>query len=203
MKLYFVRHGETEWNVKKKIQGKTDVPLNETGVQQAKILAKTLVERRETGNFHIVHAYTSPHLRAAKTAQTAAEALEIPCTPLEDLREMDLGEWEGSNWDIIREEYGDRYTYWNTHRRYTHTPGGESYQEVLGRTLEALKIILAKETEDVLVVTHSAVLMALRCYLAERPFEEMVKGFKTKNAEVVEVEGEAVQKAIMRFAAGE
>ena len=44
MKLYFVRHGETEWNVKKKIQGKTDIPLNENGIRQAKELACQLVE---------------------------------------------------------------------------------------------------------------------------------------------------------------
>ena len=47
MILYFVRHGETDWNVKKKIQGKTDVPLNETGKQQAKELADMSIHRME------------------------------------------------------------------------------------------------------------------------------------------------------------
>ena len=49
MILYFVRHGETDWNVKKKIQGKTDVPLNENGKQQAKELADMLLERCVSG----------------------------------------------------------------------------------------------------------------------------------------------------------
>ena len=47
MILYFVRHGETDWNVKKKIQGKTDVPLNENGKQQAKELADMLLDRKK------------------------------------------------------------------------------------------------------------------------------------------------------------
>ena len=71
MKLYFVRHGETEWNVKKKIQGKTDIPLNENGIRQAKELACQLVEE----DISVKHVYHSPQLRAAETARIAAEAL--------------------------------------------------------------------------------------------------------------------------------
>ena len=55
MKLYFVRHGETEWNVKKKIQGKTDIPLNENGIRQAKELACQLVEEDISVNMSIIH----------------------------------------------------------------------------------------------------------------------------------------------------
>lgn len=203
MKFYFVRHGETEWNVKKKIQGKTDIPLNERGEQQAEVLAKELRERQEKGEFCVVKAYTSPQLRAAKTAQIVAEGLEISCIALDELREMDLGEWEGSNWDIIEATYGNTYHYWNEHRRYTHTPGGESYDEVLERTLVALEEILSRETGNVLVVSHSAILMALRCYLAKLPFEEMAKRFKTQNAGVVEISEEAVREAIVRYRRGE
>lgn len=68
MKLYFVRHGETEWNVKKKIQGKTDIPLNENGIRQAKELACQLVEE----DISVKHVYHSPQLRAAETARIAA-----------------------------------------------------------------------------------------------------------------------------------
>lgn len=203
MKFYFVRHGETEWNVKKKIQGKTDIPLNERGEQQAEVLAKELRERQKKGEFCVVKAYTSPQLRAAKTAQIVAEELEISCIALDELREMDLGEWEGSNWDVIEATYGNTYHYWNEHRRYTHTPGGESYDEVLERTLVALEGILSRETGNVLVVSHSAILMALRCYLAKLPFEEMAKRFKTQNAGVVEISEEAVREAIIRYRRGE
>lgn len=203
MIFYFVRHGETDWNVKKKIQGKTDIPLNENGRRQAKELAARLSEEKQAGTFSVARAYTSPQLRAAETAQIAADALGVACISLADLREMDLGEWEGLNWDIVRETYGETYYYWDGHRRYTHTPGGENYDEVLGRTLRALEFILEHETKDVLVVTHSAILMALRCYLAKCPFEEIMREFKTKNAQVVAIDAAEVRAALQRYAAGE
>ena len=84
MKLYFVRHGETEWNVKKKIQGKTDIPLNENGIRQAKELSCQLVEE----DISVKHVYHSPQLRAAETARIAAEALHATCIPLDGLVEM-------------------------------------------------------------------------------------------------------------------
>ena len=101
MILYFVRHGETDWNVKKKIQGKTDVPLNATGKQQAKELADMLLDRKKEGTLQVVRAYTSPQLRAAQTAQEAAIALDIPCIAAVGLREMDMGDWEGRSWESI------------------------------------------------------------------------------------------------------
>ena len=198
MIFYFVRHGETQWNVDKKIQGTTDVPLNENGLRQANALAEKLV----TEGYQIVRAYTSPQLRASVTAQIAADALGIECVPLEELMEMNLGEWEGSNWDRIEAEYKDVYHYWNTHRRYVKTPEGESYNDVLARTMKALSYILERESGNVLVVTHSAILMSLRCYLAGRPFEEMVDYFKTKNAEVVAIDAEEIRTAIKRFENG-
>lgn len=200
MKLYFVRHGETEWNVKKKIQGKTDIPLNENGRNQARELANKLVADK----LPAVKVYTSPQLRATETAQVVADALGLKCEVLNDLREMDLGEWEGLNWDIIEEQYGEVYYHWNTHRRYVKTPGGECYNDVLGRTLDALFYILEKETENVLVVTHSAIMMSLGCYLAKLPFDEdeMVGRFKTKNAEVVELDAEDIREAIENFRKG-
>ncbi len=69
MNFYFTRHGETEWNVKKKIQGTTDIPLDEKGIQQAKRLAETLLEKQRDGELHLDRVYTSPQLRAAETAR--------------------------------------------------------------------------------------------------------------------------------------
>ena len=105
---------------------------------------------------------------------------------------MDLGGWEGRNWDEIRETEAERHHIWDTHRRFCHTPGGECYNEVLRRTLAALEQILAREKDDVLVVTHSAVLMALRCYLANRPFDVM-REYRTRNTELVWVTEEEIR----------
>lgn len=200
MIFYFVRHGETQWNVEKKIQGTTDVPLNETGLRQAKELAEKLVNE----NYQIVRAYTSPQIRAAVTAKMAADALGIESVPLQDLIEMNLGVWEGDNWSNIAFTYGEDYHYWSSHRRYVKTPEGECYNDVLARTFRALKYILEHETENVLVVSHSAILMSLRCYLAGLSLEdESMLQFKAQNTEIVEITEEEIREAMLRFEAGE
>ena len=196
MIFYFVRHGETDWNVAKKIQGTTDVPLNENGLRQARELADKLV----SGSYEIARAYTSPQLRARVTAQTAANALGIDCVVLSDLAEMDLGEWEGDNWPNIEVVYGEVYHYWNSHRRYVRTPGGECYNDVLKRTFRALEHIMKHETGNVLIMSHSAIMLSLRCYLAGLCMDdETMLNFRTKNAEVVEIDSEEIKEAIKRF----
>lgn len=197
MTFYLVRHGETDWNVQKKIQGTTDIPLNENGLRQAGELAQMLVE----GGYEIARAYTSPQLRAQATAQTAATALGIECVPLADLREMDLGLWEGDNWPNIEAVYGDVYYYWNSHRRYVCTPQGECYNDVLRRVFKALEYIMKHENGNVLVVSHSAIMFSLQCYLAGMCMDdETMLSFRAKNAEVVEIDAEEIKRAIERFA---
>lgn len=196
MVFYFVRHGETDWNVQKKIQGTTDVPLNANGLRQARLLAEKLVD----GSYKIERAYTSPHLRAQVTAQMVAKALGIECVVLPDLAEMDLGVWEGDNWPNIEEVYGEVYHYWNSHRRYVRTPGGECYNDVLKRTFRALEYMMKNVNGNVLVLSHSAIMMSLRCYLAGGCMDdETMLDYRAKNTEVVEIDAEEIKKAIKRF----
>lgn len=197
MIFYFVRHGETDWNVAKKIQGTTDVPLNENGLRQAANLADKLVH----DGYEIARVYTSPQMRAKVTAQTAADALGIACEVLPDLAEMDLGRWEGDNWPNIEAVYGEGYYYWNSHRRYVRTPDGECYNDVLRRTFRALRYIMERETENVLVMSHSAIIVSLRCYLAGLCMDdETMLQFRAKNTEIVEIDEAAVREACKRFA---
>lgn len=197
MKLFLVRHGETDWNVEKKIQGKTDIPLNKNGLRQARELAQKLICDNITAGI----VYTSPQKRALATAQAVAEALQVKYLIKDGLREMDFAEWEGYNWETVRRKYGETYQYWNTHRRYAHTPGGESYNEVLKRSLEALGEIASEGKQNAVVVTHSAVLMALGCYLNGADFEEdtMIGRFKLQNARAVEIDALDVEAAVKRF----
>lgn len=197
MKLYLVRHGETDWNVKKKIQGQTDIPLNPNGVRQAKELAAELA--RDPG-ITVRHVYHSPQIRAAETAYICSEALHATCIPAAGLAEMNLGIWEGSNWRVIERENSQAYQDWIRNRRYVRTPEGESYNDLLKRVLDTMGGIIRKEAgEDVLIVTHSAVIMVLRCYIAGHPFDEMARIFKTRNAEAVMLESFKILDAIERF----
>lgn len=184
MKLYLTRHGETEWNVHSRIQGQTDTALNETGVRQAGELAERLKKER----LAIGRIYTSRQLRAYETAQIVAEMLGLNVIVKDGLEEINLGKWEGYTWKQVRELFHEEYEDWHENRRYQVPPGGESYQQLLERLIPVLHSIIKEEQEDVLVVTHSAVIMTLLSYIYEKPFEDMVKNFKTKNTEIVMIE---------------
>lgn len=73
------------------------------------------------------------------------------------------------------------YQEWKKRPPLCRTPGGgECYNDVVKRTLDAMEYIMKRENGDVLIVTHSAIIMALRCYIAGLPFDEMVRKFKDK-----------------------
>lgn len=184
MKLYLVRHGETDWNQKSRIQGQTDTPLNNHGREQAQELA----EKLEQEDLNIRCIYSSPQQRAYETAQIIGQKLSISPIAHQGLEEICMGKWEGYTWKQVKEEFPEEYQVWYTNRRYQETPDGESYQQLLDRLLPALADILGKETENTLIVTHSAVIMTLMSYLHETPFEDMAKNFKTGNAVVVEID---------------
>lgn len=184
MNLYVTRHGETDWNVFSRIQGQTDTPLNETGVRQAKELAERLLEEKP----EIGKIYASRQKRAYETAKIVAEKLQAEVVVKDGLEEISFGKWEGYTWKQVKELFSDEYKEWHENRRYKVPPEGESYQQLLERLLPALQEISREEKEDVLVVTHSAVIMTLMSYIYQKPFDDMAKNFKTKNTEIVIIE---------------
>ena len=182
MRLYLVRHGETDWNIESKIQGKTDTPLNEKGRRQAGELADVL-ER----DYGIRRIYTSRQKRATETAEIIGRRLGIRPQVKEGLEEINLGKWEGYTWPQVRELFPKEYYIWHGNRRYEVPPMGESYQQLLDRLLPALDDIMSEGGEDVLNITHSAVIMTLMSYLYDTPFEDMARNYRTGNTQIVEL----------------
>ncbi len=190
MKLLLVRHGETDWNTKSWIQGRTDISLNANGERQAKALGDRLLER----GIHLTRIYTSHLKRARQTASIISAMIGVPFAVEEGLEEMHLGAWEGKTWSNVQKDFSAEYEKWRTNRRYTRMPEGESYQDLLDRLVPALKRILEKEEGDALVVTHSACIMTLLSYLHKTPFEDM-RNYRIGNAQICELEEEQIQKA--------
>lgn len=188
MKFYFIRHGQTDWNVAKKIQGKTDIDLNAAGVIQAEKLGEDLCKR----DYDIKTVYTSKLKRAFKTAAIISQKLEVECVVLDGVEEVNLGLWEGLSWSEVRENFPKEFSVWHENRGDTEPPQGESYREMLERVLIALRQLKEKNEGNVAVITHSAVIMALQSYINDTPFENMVQ-YKTANTSVVMVDGESIR----------
>jgi len=145
--LYLVRHGETDWNAQRRIQGSTDIPLNATGRMQAQTTGALLARRSWDG------IYASPLSRAMETASiiAAAVGLDEPQT-IPAIVERNYGEAEGMNWEEIDRLFpGD-----------TPVPGRETHTEVAARAVPALMALAVSRPGDALiVVTHGGVIRSL------------------------------------------
>ena len=151
--LVLWRHGQTAWNVERRFQGKTDIPLDETGVQQAERAARLLAALRPTA------ILASPLQRAAHTAQALAAITGLPVRHDRDLVERDGGQWEGLTAEEIRERYPAEHAVWQP-------PGGETSAQVAKRVATALDRALDDLPPDGLLVvaSHGA---ALRLGMSE------------------------------------
>lgn len=185
MKLLLIRHGQTDWNLQGKIQGSCDIELNDTGIKQAEDLSSKLLMR----NYKFTKIYSSKQRRAVKTAETISRVSNVEYITVEGLEEMHLGDWEGLSWVEVKEKFPFEFEEWYKNRRYTKTPNGESYQDVLQRTISSIHAIIDKNRDDVIIVTHGAVIMCLQCYLNNTPFDEMAK-YHTDNASIIEIDSD-------------
>jgi broad specificity phosphatase PhoE len=146
--ILLVRHGETDWNVGRRVQGHSDVPLNETGQAQARALAE------ELAGVPIDAVYSSDLLRAHETARIVAEPRGLDVTAIRDLRERHFGTWEGLTDDEI-------------FARFPHAVNGpwgdgETREQMAERVFGALhRIAETHAAGRVLVVSHGGPLRAV------------------------------------------
>ena len=155
-RLYLARHGETGWNARRRLQGATDIPLNEDGRAQARSLGGAL---RLAG---IVSVATSDLTRARETGAIAAAVLGRMVTTIDtELRERSFGVFEGLNREELEARFPDEWRAWQTSA--VTPPGGEPTELVIVRMKRALERILAQDGPT-LVISHGA---AMRLVLTE------------------------------------
>ena len=160
--LYLMRHGETLFNKRRKIQGWCDSPLTEAGIEQAKRAGAMLRGLGVTFD----HAYSSTAERACDTLELALEAAgqPMPYTRVKALRERGFGTFESESEDLnppTPELYDEFFPIY----------GGETREQVLARTRAALGEIMAREGhEHVLACSHAGALMCFTSHLGN-PFE--------------------------------
>lgn len=163
-----MRHGKTDWNLLHKLQGKTDIPLNDMGRQ----MARQACERYKDVHFDV--CYCSPLTRARQTAELVLEGRNIPVIIDERLSEMGFGIYEGTEEVFEKPECPVRVLFFNP-EKYEAEGGAESLADLLKRTNEFLNEVafpLVNEGKDVLIMGHGAMNSAIIGNVKHKPLEE-------------------------------
>ena len=162
MRLLLVRHGETDWNLARRYQSYSDVPLNQKGIRQAQYLAQRLSKEK------IDAIYSSDLSRATETAILIAKKYEpllaVQCDPR--LRELSFGNWEGLNYQEIQEQWHTEVNSWFADPVNVSPPNGETMTQLSARVRSALGELQSKhQDETILIVSHGGIIQVLLCML--------------------------------------
>lgn len=186
MRLYMVRHGETDWNKARKIQGQVDIPLNEFGRHLAAETGKGLAD------IPFGLCISSPLLRATETARLILGGRNVPVITDERIEEMAFGVWEGKccskeGWDLPQEFHD----FFEAPQRYRAPEGGEDFYMVRERLKDFLSELYQREDlndKNILITTHGAALCGILNVMKDKPVSEYWGHGVHKNCAVTEVE---------------
>ena len=183
MKMYIIRHGQTPWNARKCLQGRSDVDLNENGIYLAELTGKAL--RDVTFDM----AFTSPLIRAKHTAQCILAGREVPIVEDERLIEISFGIYEGCCYAEENRQVPPQWieNFFHAPQDYVAALGGESLDDVERRTRDFMEDICdRKELQDktILVSTHGCALRGLLNSIRESTREDYWHGGVSKNCAV-------------------
>lgn len=179
--VYLVRHGETEWNKEGRLQGRTDIPLNEVGWKQAEACGKFLK------TFHWDVMLTSPLKRAKQTAETINRLLQLPLYEIDEFIERDFGAAEGLTMKEVMSTFPDR-----------NYPNKESRSALQSRIYQGLQKINENYTgHHVLLITHGAVINMLFELLSDGKVGK--NKLKLKNASISSIRYDDGEWKIIEF----
>jgi len=157
-RLLLVRHGETEWNSDVIYRGRAEVALSETGRLQAERLGARLAAERVTA------LYSSPLIRAKETAEAVARHTGCAVQVLEDLNDLDCGEWQGLSDPEVKARYPEERRLWLSAPHLVTLPGGESLADVSAGVCRVLEVAL-RHDGVVVLVSHRVVHKVAICSL--------------------------------------
>lgn len=188
MIVIMVRHGETDWNLEKRYQGHRDIPLNETGRQQARDIARRLQHEQ------IEAVYSSDLCRARETAEVIAQSLSLSVQVDARLREMSFGLWEGKTFSEIYRDYRHEFEEWFRHTSNYTVPEGESVNRLLERLRAFLAEVSSRHKGTVLLLTHGGVIRSfLFSLLGEDPQQLWKDGLHPGFMMKLQVEADQIQ----------
>lgn len=177
-RLLVIRHGETPWNTEARIQGHIDIPLNDKGRWQAERVAQALADEE-------LHAiYSSDLQRARHTAEAIAQAVGLPLSVDESLRERHFGRFEGMTQEEVAAQWPEEARRWRERDPAYGPDGGETLEDFYGRCMDAITRLARQHPgQSIALVAHGGVLDCF--YRAANGLElELPRSWKITNASV-------------------
>lgn len=165
-KILLIRHGETDWNKEKRLQGHLDIGLNDTGIKQARMLGQVLAKEK------IDLAYSSDLSRALATANAITQHHDIPVYLDRSLRERCYGEIEGMTYAEIEEKLPENHKAWHGRDIDFRPTKGESLRDFYERVAQgATRIASAHLGQTIVMVAHGGVLDCMYRLATKIPLE--------------------------------
>lgn len=160
LKIYLLRHGETEYSQRGAFCGDLDIDLTQEGKQMAQFFAEAHRSMPWT------NVYVSPMKRAIATAKPLCDALGLTMQIRDGLREISYGAWEDQEPDYVRQHYDQDFLRWQTDPAWNPPTGGETAIQIAARALPVITEIESKyKSGNVLVVSHKATIRIIICSL--------------------------------------
>ncbi len=173
MELYVVRHGQTDWNVENKVQGKADISLNNKGLEQA----EETREQLKTKQFDII--ICSPLKRARETAQVINRDRNLQIIYDDQISERDFGEFEG----VYKKDF-DFEGFWS-YKQNVHFQKAENIRDFFNRIYLWLdKTKSEYKDKNILLVTHAGVSIPIECYSKGIPNQDSLLNLSSRNCEI-------------------
>jgi probable phosphoglycerate mutase len=164
-KILLVRHGHVEGIKPERFRGRSELPLTHRGVSEAQAVA-----RRIASAWRPVMIYTSPMQRCIETGHAIAKACGVESQAIAELNDIDYGAWQSRSYEEIEKTEPQLFAAWFATPHLVRFPGGESLQDMVARTADALRLVLNRHVEDtVVMVGHTSVNRALLVQLIDQP----------------------------------
>lgn len=189
--LYIIRHGQTDWNKEEKVQGQTDIPLNENGIRMAR---EASVKYKD---IHFDVCFSSPLIRAYETASLLLEGRNIDIIKDDRLKEISFGKYEGTKRAVV-DSTNPVYPLFHTPEVYVPTGGAEGVEDLCKRTkefyLECVKPLI-DAGKDVLIVGHGAMNCSIICNVLGLSKKEFWSGM-TGNCKLLKISDNGIEPGL-------
>ena len=168
--LIFIRHGETEWNTEQRAQGSKNSPLTPKGIKQAENTGRILEKIK------IDAVYSSPLERAYITAGIIAEGKNLEIIKSENLKEINLGPWEGKTLEEVKNNDPRQFENFRRFQDRFFLEGAETFSSVQKRVVSEIKSILEKNKgKTILAVSHGIAIKTAEVYFKEKNLSDLYR----------------------------